>query len=170
MVVIGADSHKRTHTVVALDAVGRRLGEKTVPTTSEGHLALVTWAAQWPQVRFALEDCRHLTRRLEQDLLAAGHRVVRVPTRLMAGAHRGSRQPGKSDPIDAEAVALAALRHDDLPTAELDGPAREVSCWSTTAGTWSFSARGCRTSCAGTCTNWTRPCRWSPGRWAATGS
>jgi transposase len=97
-----------------------------VPTTSEGHLALVAWAAQWPQVRFALEDCRHLTRRLEQDLLAAGHRVVRVPTRLMAGARRGARQPGKSDPIDAEAVALAALRHEDLPVAELDGPTREV--------------------------------------------
>jgi transposase len=126
LIVIGADSHKRTHTVVALDAVGRRLGEKTVPTTSEGHLTLVAWSAQWPQVRFALEDCRHLTRRLEQDLLAAGHRVVRVPTRLMAGARRGARQPGKSDPIDAEAVALAALRHEDLPVAELDGPTREV--------------------------------------------
>ncbi|MDI3316004.1 MAG: transposase, partial [Mycobacterium sp.] len=36
------------------------------------------------------------------------------------------RQPGKSDPIDAEAVALAALRHPDLPVAELDGPTREV--------------------------------------------
>ncbi len=132
MIVIGADSHKRTHTVVALDAVGRRLAEKTVPATSEGHLTLVTWVAQWPEVRFALEDCRHLTRRLERDLLAAGHRVVRVPTRLMAGARRGGRQPGKSDPIDAEAVALAplaalaALRHDDLPVAELDGPTREV--------------------------------------------
>jgi transposase len=44
----------------------------------------------------------------------------------MAGARRGGRQPGKSDPIDAEAVALAALRHDDLPVAELDGPTREV--------------------------------------------
>ena len=126
MIVIGADSHKRTHTVVALDAVGRRLAEKTAPATSEGHLTLVTWAAQWPEVRFALEDCRHLTRRLEQDLLAAGHQVVRVPTRLMAAARRGGRQPGKSDPIDAEAVALAALRHDDLPVAELDGPTREV--------------------------------------------
>jgi transposase len=72
LIVVGADSHKRTHTVVALDAVGRRLAEKTVPATSEGHLTLVAWAAQWPQVRFALEDCRHLTRRLEQDLLAAG--------------------------------------------------------------------------------------------------
>jgi transposase len=40
--------------------------------------------------------------------MAAGQRVVRVPTRLMAGARRGSRERGKSDPIDAEAVARAA--------------------------------------------------------------
>lgn len=126
MVMIGTDSHKRTHTVVALDEVGRRLGEKTVVATSDGHLALVQWASQWSQVRFALEDCRHLTRRLERDLLGAGQRVVRVPTRLMAAARRGGRRPGKSDPIDAEAVALAALRHPDLPVAELDGPTRKV--------------------------------------------
>lgn len=36
MVVIGADSHKRTHTVVALDEVGRRHGTKTVRTNSGG--------------------------------------------------------------------------------------------------------------------------------------
>jgi transposase len=124
--MIGADSHKRTHTLVALDPIGRRLGETTVKATSSGHLKLLSWAAQWPEVSFALEDCRHLTRRLERDLLAAGQRVVRVPTRLMAGARRGGRTPGKSDPIDAEAVALAALRHDDLPVAELDGPSRQV--------------------------------------------
>lgn len=131
MVMIGADSHKRTHTVVALDDLGRRIGTKTVRANSEGHLALVEWAGQFhgrddSGVQFALEDCRHLTRRLESDLLTAGARVVRVPTRLMAGARRASRQVGKSDPIDAEAVALAALRHPDLPVAELDGPAREV--------------------------------------------
>jgi transposase len=124
--MIGADSHKRTHTVVAVDPVGRRLSTTTVPATDEGHLALVEWAGQWSEVTFALEDCRHMTRRLEQDLLGAGHRVVRVPTRLMAGARRGGREPGKSDPIDAEAVAVAALRHPDLPVAELDGPSREV--------------------------------------------
>jgi transposase len=126
VIVIGTDSHKRTHTVVAVDQVGRRLGERTVRATSDGHLELLRWSAQWPQVTFALEDCRHLTRRLEQDLLAAGQAVVRVPTRLMAAARRGTRRPGKSDPIDAEAVALAALRHPDLPVAALDGPTREV--------------------------------------------
>src|SRR4051794_32057177 len=124
--MIGTDSHKRTDTVVALDDVGRRLGELTVAVNREGHLKLLAWSAQWDQVSFALEDCRHLTRRLERDLLTAGRRVVRVPTRLMAGARRGAREPGKSDPIDAEAVALAALRHPDLPVAVLDGPSREV--------------------------------------------
>jgi len=128
--MIGVDSHKRTHTVVALDDVGRRLGVKTVRTNGDGHLALVQWAGQFAdegqEVSFALEDCRHLTRRLESDLLTAGLRVVRVPTRLMATARRSGREPGKSDPIDAEAVAMAALRHPGLPVAELDGPAREV--------------------------------------------
>jgi len=59
-------------------------------------------------------------------MLAAGQRVVRVPTRLMADARRAGRDRGKSDPIDAEAVAWAALRHPDLPVASLDGASREV--------------------------------------------
>lgn len=126
MVMIGTDSHKRTHTFVAVDDLGRRLGECTLRANTDGHLQLLAWAARYEAVTFALEDCRHLTRRLESDLLRAGQRVVRVPTRLMAGARRGARSPGKSDPIDAEAVAIAALRHRDLPVAELDGPAREV--------------------------------------------
>jgi transposase len=77
-------------------------------------------------VRFALEDCRHLTRRLEGDLLAAELAVVRVHTRLMAAYRCSGRERGKSDPIDALAVARAALREPDLPVARLDGPARTV--------------------------------------------
>ena len=46
MVMIGTDSHKRTHTVVAVDDVGRRWDVKTVRTNSEGHLELVRWAAR----------------------------------------------------------------------------------------------------------------------------
>lgn len=126
MVMIGTDSHKKTHTVVAVDEVGRQLAVTTLRANTEGHLQLLQWASQFSDVTFALEDCRHLTRRLESDLLRAGQRVIRVPTRLMADARRGSRTPGKSDPIDAEAVAIAALRHPGLPVAELEGPAREV--------------------------------------------
>jgi transposase len=125
MVVIGVDSHKRTHTVVATDGTGRKLAEKTVVATSAGHLELVRWAGRFPARSWALEDCRHLSRRLSRDLLVAGETVVRVPPKLMAGARRASREPGKSDPIDALAVARAALR-EDLPVASLDGPDREV--------------------------------------------
>jgi transposase len=87
---------------------------------------VLEWAGQWSAARCAVEDCGHVTRRLQADLLAAGCAVVRVPTHLMVAARRGGRRPGTSDPIDALAVAHAALREPDLPTARLDGPAREV--------------------------------------------
>jgi transposase len=126
MVTIGADLHKRMHTLVAVDENGRKLAEKTAAATAAGHLELVRWATRWSQRSFALEDCRHLSRRLERDLLLGGERVIRVPPKLMAGARRSSREPGKSDPIDALAVARAALREPDLPVAVLDGEERDV--------------------------------------------
>lgn len=125
-VIIGVDAHKRTHTLVAIDRAGRRLAERTVAATPDGHLQAVEWAAQWHERLFAIEDCRHLTRRLEVDLLRIGEAAVRVPPRLMAGAREGSRERGKSDPIDALAVARAALREPDLPVARLDGESRDV--------------------------------------------
>jgi Transposase len=75
---------------------------------------------------WAVEDCRQLSRRLERDLLAAGQRIVRVPPKLMTNMRDAARSFGKSDPIDALAVARAALREPDLPVAHLDGPERDV--------------------------------------------
>lgn len=125
-VVIGVDAHKRTHTMVACDPMGRQVGVKTVEATSDGHLGALQWAARWPRRRWAVEDCRHLTRRLEADLLRAGETLARVPTKLMADTRRTAREYGKSDPIDAMAVARAAWRVPNLPTATLDGPHREL--------------------------------------------
>jgi transposase len=73
-----------------------------------------------------VEDCRHVAGRLLVDLLAAGEQVVLVPPRLMAQVRQASRVPGKSDPVDALAVARAALAEPKLPQARLDGPAREL--------------------------------------------
>jgi transposase len=127
MVVLGIDAHKRSHTVVAVDEHGRQLSTKTLGTTTADHLALLRWAEQHGQQRqWAVEDCRHLSRRLERDLLGAGEQVVRVAPKLMAHARDSARTYGKSDPIDALAVARAALREPDLPVARLDGPEREV--------------------------------------------
>ena len=127
MVTLGIDAHKRTHTVVVADSLGRVLGQKTVRTTTAAHLELLLWAKGYgPERAWAVEDCRHLSRRLERDLLAAGEEVRRVPPKLMAHARDSARTYGKSDPIDALAVARAAIREPDLPTARLDGPSREV--------------------------------------------
>jgi transposase len=128
MVTFGIDAHKRTHTVVAVDDVGRQLGVRTTTsTTSEDHLELVRWAARFDgERRWAVEDCRHLSRRLEADLLRVGEVIVRVPPKLMAHARDAARTYGKSDPIDALAVGRAALANPDLSTARLDGPSREL--------------------------------------------
>ena len=127
MVTIGIDAHKRTHTVVVVDEQGRKLAQKTTGTTSSDHLRLIAWAATHGDARlWAIEDCRHLSRRLERDLLGAGEGIVRVPPKLMAKARDAARTFGKSDPIDALAVARAALREPDLPSARLDGREREL--------------------------------------------
>ena len=127
MVILGIDAHKRTHTVVAVDEHGRQLAAKTIGTATADHLGLLRWAARFGgDRRWAVEDCRHLSRRLERDLLAAGEQITRVPPKLMAHVRDSARTFGKSDPIDALAVARAVLREPDLPTARLDGPDREV--------------------------------------------
>lgn len=126
MIVIGIDSHKSSHTAVAADELGRQVATRTVAATSAGHAELLGWAARFSERRFAIEDCRSFGRRLAADLLGAGEAVVWVPPKLMARARRSGREPGKSDPIDALAVARAALREPALPLARLEGPEREL--------------------------------------------
>jgi transposase len=111
MIVVGVDVHKRSLTAVAVDEVGRPVAEQTV---GDGQV-LLDWAASVSEERlWALEDCRQLTRQLERTLIDAGERLVRVPPKLMAPQRRAGRIRGKSDPIDALAVARAALREPRL--------------------------------------------------------
>ncbi|MEZ0338779.1 IS110 family transposase [Mycobacterium sp. pV006] len=128
MVVVGADVHKRTHTFVAVNDAGRELAEKTVQAITVGHAEAVMWAREQfgGDVVWAIEDCRHLSARLERDLLALGQKVVRVPPKLMAQTRASARTRGKSDPIDALAVARGFLREPDLPVASHDEVSREL--------------------------------------------
>jgi transposase len=113
--------------VVVVDRAGRQLDQTTVAARTLGHGQLVGWArTRWPERLWAVEDCRHVSGRRERDLLAAGERVVRVPPRLMAGARQPGRTAGTSDPIDALAVARAAVREPDLPSAGHDQASWEV--------------------------------------------
>ncbi|MFE5110634.1 transposase [Streptomyces sp. NPDC056663] len=77
MIVVGIDSHKKTHTLVVVDQVGRRLTQLTVDATARGHRQVCAWLGEFEQVLLAIEDCRHLTRRFEADLLVSGYAVVR---------------------------------------------------------------------------------------------
>jgi transposase len=111
MIVIGVDVHKQSLTAVAVDEVGRAVAELTVGSPVE----LVAWSGSLdPERLWAVEDCRQLTGALERRLLAAGESFVRVPPKLMAPERRAGRARGKSDPIDALAVARAGLREPRL--------------------------------------------------------
>lgn len=130
MMVIGADAHKRSYSFAAVAVgTGELRSSETVTSTTAGHERLLAWSRELDVDRvWAIEDCRHVSGKLERFLLARGERVIRVPPHLMAGRRRGLRQAGKSDPIDALAVARAALEEgvETLPAATLDGPAREI--------------------------------------------
>jgi transposase len=126
MIVLGADTHKRSHSIAAVSAAtGELLGEQTVQVGAKGFGALVLWARGLEGERvWAIEDCRHVSGSFERFLIGRGERVLRVTSRLMADTRRGARDRGKSDRIDALAVARAALREglDALPAAHLEGP------------------------------------------------
>jgi transposase len=128
VIVIGVDPHKQTHTGAAVvAATGVRAGERSVRARQGGHEQLLVWARELDGERlWALEDCRHVSGALERFLLARGERVLRVPPRLMGQARQRGRERGKSDTVDALAVARAALREPDLPVARLAGPEREI--------------------------------------------
>jgi transposase len=129
MVTIGIDPHKQTHSGVAVDPLGVRVAQRTVPARREGFGQLVEWARKLDRERvWVIEDVRHVSGSLERFLIDRGETVVRLPPRLMANARQDVRERGKSDPIDALAIARAALREgvQTLPTAPLAGPELEI--------------------------------------------
>src|ERR671930_381917 len=123
MIVLGADMHKGSHSIAAVAGeTGELLEDKLIRVGERGFAAALDWARALGSERvWALEDCRHVSGAFERFLIVRGERVVRVATRLMAGERRGGRERGKSDLIDALAVARAALREgvERLPVAEL---------------------------------------------------
>jgi transposase len=116
--IVGVDPHKRVFSAVAIDARGGRLGKWTGGTTRRDIGELRVWASEHaPGAVWAIESTNSWGRRLAVALGEAGADVRDVcPTRT---AERRSRRPGrgKSDAIDAEAIARELLAHPDLPHA-----------------------------------------------------
>jgi transposase len=105
-VIVGVDTHQDQHAVALLDQVGQRLATRAFPTTASGYRRLLDWAASHGTVdTVAIEGANTYGAGLTRAARARGLEVVEV-TRPERKVRNGR---GKSDPIDAEAAARAAL-------------------------------------------------------------
>lgn len=104
MIWIGVDAHKRIHQAVAIGESGTQ-GERTLANTPAAWASLLEWARQWPERTWAVEGAWYLGRGLAQYLAEQGERVHEVSGRLTAERRTKSVRRGKSDRLDAHAVA-----------------------------------------------------------------
>ncbi|MDX3663060.1 IS110 family transposase [Streptomyces sp. ID05-26A] len=123
-VIVGVDTHSDIHVAVAIDELGRRLGDLSVPSTLTGSRHLEAWAQRWGSViAFGVEGTGSWGANLTRYLRGRSHAVVEVnrPDRAVR------RRNGKSDPIDAEAAARAVLAGTAFATPKAgDGPVEMI--------------------------------------------
>jgi transposase len=111
MLTVGVDAHKRVTMAVAIDAAGRAVARWRGPNSVEGWQQLAAWAAaRDAEVRWGIEGAGNYGRGLAQRLMGAGATVYEVNARWTAAGRRRARTPGKSDSLDAHAVALVVWR------------------------------------------------------------
>jgi transposase len=108
-VILGVDTHLDFHVAVAMDHMGRRLGESSVSTTVKGYEGLLCWAEGFGPLRCAgVEGTSSYGAGLARHLKSQGIEVLEVerPKRRRGGSRRNVE---KSDPSDAERAARAVL-------------------------------------------------------------
>ena len=124
-VILGVDTHLDSHAAVALDHLGRRLGESSVPTTVKGYERLLCWAEDFGPVRCAgVEGTSSYGAGLTRHLRASGVEVLEVER--PKHRRRSSRSNvNKSDPSDAYSAARAGNR-----------PEKRRACPRAATGAW----------------------------------
>jgi transposase len=118
-VAIGVDTHKDSHVAVALDRLGRRLGQCQVATTNAGYLELLHFAQALGRPAFALEGTGSYGAGLARVLSAAGCTVWEVER------PRRRERRAKNDLIDAHRAASRLLSGEGLARLRGGGQARE---------------------------------------------
>lgn len=116
----GVDTHKGSHTLALLDALGRRLGAREFPADAAGVAELVA-AAGAAGVPAGVEGARSYGAGVADALEAAGHEVYEV---VRPG--RARPRGGKSDAVDAYLAAEAVAAGRGLARKRLDGAAGEL--------------------------------------------
>ena len=118
MMIIGVDPHKNTHTTTTMDPqTNQPVASIRIQASLAEYRRLLSWAGQFDQRRWAVENAEGLGRHLASWLLARGEQVVDVPSTATARIRQLSRGGGrKNDQIDAAAAAsVAALQGDSRP-------------------------------------------------------
>ena len=141
MIVLGADMHKGSHTVAAVDAgTGRCSATRRSRSVSAGSRGAGDWARGLGAERvWALEDCRHVSGALERFLDRS--RRARGPCRDAADGRRAARRPRArqvgSDQRDRGRARSTARRHRrGCRSRSWPASSSTSGCWSTTGSAW----------------------------------
>jgi len=129
VMLIGVDPHKSTHTATVVEpGTNQEVACLRIEASLAEYRRILTWAGQWPQRRWAIENAHGLGRHLASWLLARGEQVVDVPTTATARVRQLSRGGGrKNDRIDAAAAACVAALQGDARPMQPEGPAAALA-------------------------------------------
>lgn len=114
MITIGVDAHKSIHVALAVDDAGREVGDWKGPNSEVGWESLSTWAVGLGECRqWGIEGAWGYGRGLAQHLVAVGEMVYEINARWTAIRRRSAHKPGKTDQLDASAIALFVRQESD---------------------------------------------------------
>jgi transposase len=127
MTAIGIDTHKATLAACAVDELGAPLGERIFQNDPAGRRALAAWAGQIaPGATVGVEGSSSYGAAAARFLLIAGLAVREVPPQLSRRERTRTRRAGKSDPIDALAIARVTARESHLPPVRVADRTSEI--------------------------------------------
>lgn len=112
-VIGGVDTHKDIHVAAVVDEVGRILGVESFPNDTRGFRQMRAWMARHGEIdRVGIEGTGSYGAGLAKHLARVGVEVLEV----CRHDRQRRRMKGKSDTVDAEAAARAALARDMVAT------------------------------------------------------
>jgi transposase len=114
-VFAGIDSHKDTLAVAVINEAGRVVTARQVTNEATGFAVLANLVTEHAVVRVGIEGSTNFGWAAAMHLVTTGATVVEVPP-LMTSRERQSRPgQGKTDPVDAVAIARITAREAFLP-------------------------------------------------------
>lgn len=119
---IGVDSHKETLAAAAVDPVGRQVDARVFSNDASGHRKASEWIRSVGERRTVGIECSgSYGAAIAWFLLDQGEDVREVPTALSWRERNRKRSEGKSDPVDALAIARVVAREKSLPVPKRAG-------------------------------------------------